>query len=65
VRLSDELREGFKQRLLALTRGTVLAAAERHVAGGLQGASVAVIGGEEALQAANGALAEPLELHRI
>ena len=65
VRLSDELREGFKQRLLGLSRPTVLAAAERYVGGGLQGASVAVIGGEEALQAANGALAEPLELNRI
>jgi hypothetical protein len=65
VRLSDELREGFKQRLLALTPGTVLAAAERHVGEGLRGASVAVIGGEEALRAANASLAEPLELHRI
>jgi hypothetical protein len=65
VRLSDELREGFKQRLLALTPGTVLAAAERHVGEGLRGASVAVIGGEEALRAANASLAEPLELFRI
>ncbi len=65
VSLSDELREGFKQRLLALTRSTVLAAAERHVGEGLQAASVAVIGGEEALRAANASLAEPLELFRI
>jgi hypothetical protein len=65
IRLSDELREGFKQRLIALTRGEVLAAAERYFGGGLQHCSVAVIGGEESLRAANVRLAEPLEMHQI
>jgi hypothetical protein len=65
IHLSDELREGFKQRLIALTRREVLAAAERYFGGGLQHCSVAVIGGEESLRAANAKLAEPLELNRI
>lgn len=65
IRLSDELREGFKQRLIALTREQVLAVAERTFGGGLQHGSVAVIGSEESLRAANVRLAEPLELHKI
>lgn len=65
IRLSDELREGFKQRLIALTRREVLAAAERYFGGGLQHCSVAVIGSEERLHAANAKLAEPLEMFKI
>ena len=65
IRLSDELREGFKQRLIALTRREVLAAAERYFGGGLQHCSVAVIGSEENLLAANAKLPEPLEIHPI
>jgi len=65
IRLSDELREGFKRRLIALTRREVLAAAERYFGGGLQHCSVAVIGSEERLRAANARLAEPLELFKI
>ena len=56
IHLSDELREGFKQRLIALTRREVLAAAERYFGGGLQHCSVAVIGSEESLRAANAKL---------
>jgi hypothetical protein len=65
IRLSDDLREGFKQRLIALTRREVLAAAERYFGGGLQHCSVAVIGSEENLLAANAKLPEPLEIHPI
>ena len=65
VRLSDELREGFKQQLLGLSRESVQAAAARYFEGGLPHASVAVIGSEEALREENGKLSEPLELHRI
>jgi Zn-dependent M16 (insulinase) family peptidase len=65
IRLSDELREGFKQRLVALTRGEVRAAAERYFGGGLQHCSVAVIGSEESLREANTRLAEPLEILKI
>jgi Zn-dependent M16 (insulinase) family peptidase len=65
IRLSDELREGFKQRLIALTRREVLTAAERYFGGGLQHCSVAVIGSEESLRKANARLAEPLEIHGI
>ena len=65
VRLSDDLRRRFKQRLIALSRSEVRAAAERHFSRGLAGGSVAVIGSDESLRAANAALKEPLELHRI
>jgi hypothetical protein len=60
--LSDELRKGFKQRLIALSRAEVLAAAERYFGGGLEHCSVAVIGSEENLRDANARLQEPLEL---
>lgn len=65
VSLSDELRERFKQQLLGLSTASVRAVAERYFGGGLQQASVAVIGGEEALAQANRMLAEPLELFKI
>lgn len=65
VALSDELRERFKQRLIALRRPDVTAAAERYFGGGLGHCSVAVIGSEEKLREANPKLAEPLKLLRI
>lgn len=65
VKLSDDVRLRFKQRLIGLSRAEVLAAAERHFTQGLAGCSVAVIGSDESLRAANATLKEPLELHRI
>ena len=65
IGLSDDLRQGFKQRLIALNRPEVLAAAERHFGDGLDHCSVAVIGNEENLKAANARLQEPLELLKI
>ncbi len=65
VKLSDDLRLRFKQRLIALSRAEVCAAAERYFSQGLAGSSVAVIAGEAALRDANFKLKEPLELHRI
>jgi hypothetical protein len=65
VGLSDEMREGFKQRLIDLSRRQVIDAAEAYFGGGLSHCSVAVIGSEEQLNAANTKLQEPLELHKI
>jgi hypothetical protein len=65
VNLSDDLRLRFKQRLIALSRAEVIAAAERHFSRGLAGCSVAVIASEASLRDANATLKEPLELHRI
>jgi Zn-dependent M16 (insulinase) family peptidase len=65
IGLSDELRQRFKQRLIALTRAEVLAVAGRYFGGGLDHCSVAVIGSEENLKAANARLKEPLDLHKI
>jgi hypothetical protein len=65
VSLSDDLRAGFKQRLIALSRRDVTAVAERYFGEGLQHCSVAVIGSEEGLRDANTKLAEPLELYKI
>jgi Zn-dependent M16 (insulinase) family peptidase len=65
VGLSDEMREGFKQRLIDLSRRQVIDAAEAYFGGGLSHCSVAVIGSEEQLNAANIKLQEPLELHKI
>jgi Zn-dependent M16 (insulinase) family peptidase len=65
IALSDEMRENFKQRLIALSRREVAAVAERYFGGGLSRCSVAVIGGEERLREANTQLEEPLELHKI
>ena len=65
IALSDEMRERFKQRLIALSRREVIAAAERYFGGGLNHCSMAVIGSEEKLLEANTQLEEPLELHKI
>jgi hypothetical protein len=65
IALSDEMRERFKQRLIALSRSDVIDIAERYFGGGLAHCSVAVIGSEENLRAANTQLEEPLELHKI
>jgi hypothetical protein len=59
------MREGFKQRLIALNRREVTAVAERYFGGGLTHCSVAVIGSEEKLRKANAQLKEPLELYKI
>ncbi len=65
IGLSDDIRERFKQRLIGLGRREVMAAVEQYFGGGLNQCSVAVIGSEEALRAANAQLAEPLELFKI
>ncbi len=65
IRLTDDLRLQFKQRLVALDGGQVAAVAQRWFGDGLKDCSVAVIGSEEALHEANTQLSEPLELHRI
>lgn len=65
VRLSDDLRLRFKQRLIALSRSEVRAAAETYFSQGMAGSSVAVISSEATLREANAKLKEPLELHRI
>jgi Zn-dependent M16 (insulinase) family peptidase len=59
------LRQRFKERLIALTRAEVRSVAERYFGDGLDRCSVAVIGSEEDLKAANARLQEPLELHKI
>jgi Zn-dependent M16 (insulinase) family peptidase len=65
IALSDDLRLGFKQRLVALERPEVVAAAERYFGRGLKDCAVAVIGSEEKLKEANATLTEPLTLHKI
>ncbi|MFO7709591.1 MAG: insulinase family protein [Desulfobacterales bacterium] len=65
VKLSDDVRLAFKQRLIALSRAEVCAAAERYFSRGLADSSVAVIASESSLREANAKLKEPLELHRI
>ncbi|MCU0559888.1 MAG: insulinase family protein [Desulfobacterales bacterium] len=65
VRLSDDLRLRFKQRLIGLSRSEVRGAAEAYFSQGLAGSSVAVISSEAALREANAKLKEPLELHKI
>jgi Zn-dependent M16 (insulinase) family peptidase len=65
IGLSDEIRERFKERLLRLDRREVAAAAERYFGGDPNDWSVAVIGSEEKLHAANSKLNEPLEIHKI
>ncbi len=66
VSLSDEARQDFKERLLALSKKKVTEAAEKYFLPGAEKQAVAVISGEQALKAANKKLAGfPLDLYRI
>ena len=66
ISLSDEMREHFKSRLLSLTRMDVKRAAEKYFDGDSSKRAVAVISGEEKLNAANDKLdGDELNLHRI
>jgi len=66
ISLSDEMRIRFKSRLLSLTRGQVVQAAEKYFDGNGTRKAVAVISGEDKLNAANAKLeGKPLEMHRI
>lgn len=66
VGLEDDQRQQFKERLLALNRTTVRAAATRYLAH-LEGqTATAVISSQEILRKANQEMqAQPLELHAI
>jgi len=66
VSLTDEMRIRFKTELLSLTRRKVMRAAEKYFAGKDTQKAVAVISGEDKLNAANEKLAgSPLKLYRI
>jgi presequence protease len=66
VFLSDDMRERFKEKLLAMTRDQVINAAEKYFAGTSDRQAVAVISNENKLNAANKELAQnPLKLFRI
>jgi len=65
ISLSDEMRIRFKTELLALTRSKVMQAAEQYFAVEDAQKAVAVISGEDQLNAANEKLAgQPLKLYR-
>ena len=66
ISLSDEARQDYKERILALTRKQVLLTAEKYFGPQNHTKAVAVISGEERLKTANQNLsAQPLELYRI
>ena len=66
ISLSDEMRGRFKSELLSLTRSKVMQAAEKYFDAKDTIRAVAVISGEEKLNAANKKLAgSPLKLYRI
>jgi len=66
VSLSDDMRERFKKKLLAITRDQVIYAAEKYFDGPFDRQAVAVISNEDKLKAANKELAQnPLKLFRI
>jgi Zn-dependent M16 (insulinase) family peptidase len=66
VSLTDEMRIRFKTELLSLTRRKVMRVAEKYFAGKDTQKAVAVISGEDKLNAANEKLAgSPLKLYRI
>ncbi len=66
ISLSDEMRGRFKSELLSLTRSKVTQAAEKYFDAKDTNRAVAVISGEEKLNAANEKLAgSPLKLYRI
>jgi Zn-dependent M16 (insulinase) family peptidase len=63
--LSDDTRKQFKEKLLAVTRHQVVAAAEKHFSDD-QNHAVAVISSEEGLKTANKELSDnPLKLFKI
>lgn len=64
--LSDETREQFKQKLLALTRNQVIDVAQKYFDNSNKNQAVVVISNEDRLNAANEQLANnPLKLYRI
>jgi hypothetical protein len=66
--LTDEKRKQFKAALLKLDKGCIQGCAERYFRIEASKKGIAVISGQDLLDAANQALAEgefPLELHRI
>ena len=66
ISLSDEMRTTFKRRLLSLTRSQVVRTAGKYFDENQTRKAVAVISGEDKLEAANEKLGgESLELHRI
>jgi hypothetical protein len=66
ISLSDEMRLDYKSRLLTLTRDNVLQAAERYFDVAADKQAVAVISGEDQLNAANSKLdSSPLKLAQI
>jgi len=66
VNLTDEARQEYKTRLLAVTREDVMAAGETYFNGSTEKSAVAVISGEDKLAAANQELgAEKLDLFKI
>ncbi|MCP4372424.1 MAG: peptidase M16 [Deltaproteobacteria bacterium] len=66
VSLSDDMRQHFKENLLALTKKQVTEAAEKYFSSSAKNQAIAVISGEDALKAANKKLSgDPLKLYRI
>jgi len=66
ISLSDEMRTGFKRRLLSLTLSQVVRTAGKYFDENQTRKAVAVISGEDKLEAANEKLSgKPLEIHRI
>ncbi len=65
--LNAELRQQLRERVLAVDRSQLMAAAERYLLAGRKGSVVSVVAGEEALKQANGELAgeEALQVERI
>ena len=66
ISLSDEARQDYKERILALTRDQVLRTAEKYFDPDNTQQAVAVISGEDQLKSANRKLsAQALKLYRI
>jgi Zn-dependent M16 (insulinase) family peptidase len=66
ISLSDEARQNYKERILTLTRKQVLQAAEKYFDPQIHTKAVAVVSGEQQLNAANKKLsAQPLKLYRL
>jgi Zn-dependent M16 (insulinase) family peptidase len=66
ISLSDEARQNYKERILALTRKQVLRTAEKYFDPQIHPKAIAVISGEQQLKAANQKLSDhPLELYII
>jgi presequence protease len=65
--LTEDLRQQLRERVLAVDRVQLMTAAERYLVAGRKGSVVSVVGGEEALQKANGELTgeEKLQVERI